>query len=80
MITYMVTYYVSCFRDDHYEGVFPVREGNYKSRSLDEATEVANARVKSDHYDRVEVMAMGEPCEIPNPFPFQWERDKAAQA
>jgi hypothetical protein len=76
----MVSYLVECFRDDHYEGVFPVREGNYTSRSLDEAQEVTDARVKSGEYDRVDVRAWGDPRAIPTPILLHWSRDKAASA
>jgi hypothetical protein len=75
------TYSVDCFRDGHLEGHFPVREDNYQTSSLDVALEVADARVKSDKYDRVEVVAMGDSHEVSTSIIlFCWKRDKAAQA
>jgi hypothetical protein len=76
----MATYSVDCFRDDHLEGHFPVREDNYRTSVLDVALKVAHERVKSDKYDRVEVMAMGDPREVSTPILFCWKRDKAAPA
>jgi hypothetical protein len=73
-------YSVDCFRDDHLEGHFPVREYNYQTSSLEVALKIAHERVKSDKYDRVEVMAMGDPREVSTPILFCWKRDKAAPA
>jgi hypothetical protein len=74
------TYSVDCFRDDHLEGHSSVREDNYRTSVLDVALKVAHERVKSDKYDRVEVMAMGDPREVFTPILFCWKRDKAAPA
>jgi hypothetical protein len=76
----MAVYFVSCFRNDHRGGSFPVREGDYQANLPDEALEVAHERVKSDKYDRVEIMAMGDPRELSTPILFNWVRDKAPPA
>jgi hypothetical protein len=78
----MAIYSVDCFRDDHYEGVFPVRDAGYCycGHSCLEAVEVAKARVASNRYDLVEVRVMGGPCEVATPILFEWVRGKGIQA
>jgi hypothetical protein len=76
----MATYSVDCFRDYHLEGHLPVREYNYRTSSLDVALKIAHKCVKSDKYDRVEVMAMGDSREVSALILFCWKRDKAAPA
>ena len=72
----MVTYFVACYKDNHFEGYLPVCEGHYRTYSPDKALEVAHDRVKSDEYDQVEVIAFGDPLEVSTPILFCWSRDE----